>query len=469
MNAVSVAAWQGLQNRRHLGWWLLFGGSLVVLGLLGIAALLNGRAAWGAAIVMALLVVVGGWMSLVASLLWQNHPTLARLVPGHVQQLRQTATVVWLALALAVLVLSAWITGSPLRMGLPLATVLLVLAWTLRWPPLWALVWIPGVVWPLLKGWPPLAALGAVVHGAATGQPWLTAGLGLVLGCWCLQRLFQVGGAAHDRYHRQMRNWRKSISDVGGRRGVQWRPGSVFERLQRPGRRAYAQAFEQALARPDPGVGRVLLALGPPAQARVQAVSVLGLVVVLGVLIVGLLVAQSQGWIPPTAELSGAGNVSFGALAFCLGLVSQIRAGLVQTRAEQGLLALAPGGLHGPVCRRRMAARLMLQYQALCGLAFGALALLLSAASLRGMADAQVWGFWSIAALSGLALWGDWSRWQPVSGFNAVFSFPILAAMVLLAALHMGWLGLGAWLLVAGAAGLAAGLWRWRVVTRRPG
>jgi hypothetical protein len=94
-------------------------------------------------------IVLVGWAMLVGNLLQQNHPTFARLVPGHVGRLRSALLAAWAALVLCAAAGPGFLLDAPAAWACAAAAGLALFAAMLRWPLLWlSLGVVPFVGWP---------------------------------------------------------------------------------------------------------------------------------------------------------------------------------------------------------------------------------------------------------------------------------------------------------------------------------
>lgn len=468
--AALTAIWQGPgQAAWHDGIHLRRGRDGTAGLLAGAAVLLLIHLAWGrglalmAGLVFLIVVSSTAWVQLCTSLLMQNQVALARLVPGHVQRLRVTLLLGWVLLAGVGLVLSwAWL-GSTWRIGLAWALWLLVLAWGTRVPLLWAVAWIPLALWPWAPSEGTLVLAWQAVHQGAAARPLASGGLLLLAGAALLAPLLQNGGAGHARWHGKWTAQRASARASSGAAVLHGHPGAhdagglaarLAQQWRRPARWAMDRAHQRALAAPADVLPRLLLALGPGAQAGVQAMTVLVYAAVYVVLAGLFRAAIALGWLPPAESMPGLGNASFAALAFSLSLLQQTQVAVARTAAERALLSLAPGHRAQPGLPRRLVLRLLLQYQGLCAISFIVVALAMPGTAVLS----QALVFWTVAALSGLAL--CWQvpadaagKGRPPSASPQVFVLPMLLAALLMLAMALGAVSLPAWLAVA--AGMA--------------
>jgi hypothetical protein len=479
------AAWHdGDRPRRGLHMLVWSAAFLAGAGLCG--------AVWGprlgALMAQLLLLVMSSvaWTKCLGSLMQQNQPALARLVPGHVSRLRAALWLLWSALACVGLLLSWYSWGTPLRTGPLWALWLLVLAWGMRHPLLWTVVWIPSVLWPWMPSGGLLTWAWQVSADAGHRHPLFSMAVVLLLGAALLAPLLQSGNAGHVRWYAR---WsarraaqRASLGLDPGSAGAEALyvqpgpqvPAGLASRLKvqlgRPARWAMAQARRRALAPPTRVLPRLQLALGPAAQFQVQAVGMLGFASIFVVLAVLFRITIALDWLPSAERLSGIGNASFAALGFSLAVLQQIRAAVARTAAERALVSLAPGHRGQPDLPRRLAGRLLLQYQGLCAFAFLVVALVLPGTSVYAPALL----FWTVAALSGLGL--CWSLHDAATSTRRAglalqqgFVLPMLLAGLLALALALGAVSLSTWLAVAAGMAMVAGARGWWLLARQPG
>jgi hypothetical protein len=420
--------------------------------------------------VMALAVVLCAWVMLAYSVQQQNHPKLARLLPGHVAGLRRTLTVAWAALVfLAAAISWAW-PGNPWVLALPAAWGLWFLAASARWPLLWAVVWVPGSGTAWLMQWP---AWRAAVQPFL--EAWQSAGAvaplaGVLLAGWALRWTVAEGGAAHERQYQRAAGWRQATRGLGRLPVMAAQDHSLTARIHGWTRRGFLALHARWLNRASPAgqpqpFGHVALVLGPQAHLAGQWVGVLIFWTVLAVVTVLL---HSHG-VPlrGPGPAQGLGNVCIGAMAYLASVLQQTRQALLQTRGEQALALLCPGTPHGGVLNQALARHLLLQYLGLWGLLFGPLTLLLW---LLTDAHSQALAFAGISLALGVVVFSSHlGRQRQAQGLRVVglYMVPMALAGGLAALMHWGWLAPAAFaagLLVACAAWLA---WRWPRLARQ--
>jgi hypothetical protein len=456
--SMAQAAWQ---QRRHAGSmrWVVATALLllalpIVLGLLVAPA--QGRAA---AVACWTVAVVGPWMTLALGLMRQNHPHLARLVPGHLARMRALLSTSWVAASL--LVSAAWVLGPGTQAALAtacVATALFAVALALRWPLLWA-VWgalgfVAGSAAVWAGGHPKLHHAVQEMASLVQHHALPLALAMLALGAFALPRLLHDGGARHEAAYRARERWLRSLWErsqfdcwgSGMPRGLQALLRAPYQaRLARHAGRAGGDVMSRAM-----------LLLGPSVHWTGGLGQVLFVATVVGLPII---LFFHLFHLRPVSE----GTVLGLAIAFtqiALGTVHQLRVTLHQTRHEQALLALLPGMPRGSAFNRRLGRALALH----AGAALLANALLLALLA-RGLhANGASTLAMPLGALPWLVLlWRDWSRSAKPSPSAAV-ALSVGGALGGLALLGLQGMGATLPMLLAIATGatLAAGVWRWR-------
>ena len=201
----------------------------------------------------AVLVLASVWMTVVGSLLEQNHPHAARFVPGHLRQLREIALGSWALVTLACAAL-LWLSLARLPsfpvLLLIVAATLAFAAWAVRDWVLWlVLCFAPmlffgsGLDRRLAPLWPELKALWI-------GQPWLVLALCLLALGASITALFGTGDAAHRAsYAARARMRRAGREGLGGKRSGLAAFGRPGEWLDRPFERVASVWLRHVLAR----------------------------------------------------------------------------------------------------------------------------------------------------------------------------------------------------------------------------
>ena len=468
---IARAAWQ--QSRHQLSarlWWsiaILCGAGLGTLVWFGARTALI----FGVACAIGLLLLAWCWMLLVNSLLVQNQPHAARLVPHHVRQLRRVFMAGWavfagVALLSCMPLLSAGSArglAAVLLTGATAAMLLLCLAWLNRWPISWGFVWVIPVLAGRWMSDP--SAKATVVAGVEilTARPlWSAACLaaGLLLAAWLsAQVLLQSGGAAHARQHRRREAWRQTLQP--GRIGALQASGGL---LQRAMAWPHGWWLARTLARPaGPLFARAMLGLGPAAHWAGQ---VSGALLLAGIGGLAALTLWAVGAWPSIAHsgfsANHLGGATIGVMILAINPVLQAHAALYNSRREQALLMLLPGMPQGTALNQAVARRQMLHF--IVAWAVGAA---VSLALTWGTRDASVMAVsYLLASLPmGTLMWRDWSRVPAPTASSTVGLIFIPMALVGGATwAAQVWLGVPPWacVLFFVALAIAAAVWRWQ-------
>lgn len=454
---ILLALWQ--QARNQQSWWMfaLLGLLFVVPGL--VAAWNGGLALWlkvsAAELCLAALIF---WMIQFSNLWQQNHPSFARLVPGHLRALRQVLLGLWLALILFLTALLGSEFGQPLAWAIGAAVLLVVTATLLRWPWLWLQSWLLGMVLVWLRPvglWQALIDTGLQAYQQA---PLLFFIGTLTLLAWPLSRLLQAGGPAHRRGYESAKRMRMAMQmratgraaplAHGGRIGIAlWR---FFNEPQ--------LLWRQYLIRCASPTERSVLARAEMALSGHWSGQLAGLVFFGALALVALNLIQTFTGVKIAEMLKHGGmGMSIGLVSMALGPALGLRAALHASRREQALLMLLPGMPQGAALNHRLARRQLVQF----GLSWVGVVLLV-----LWVFDAPSYGLGFMAAglPVGLLALRDWSRQrQPTVQAVVIGMFGWMLAGAGLMALER-WLGISTWwsgallLLLT----LALGCWRWR-------
>ena len=464
---VGRAAWQGLRNQTHsLLWALALALILLVPG--GLWMTLGEQFGKGALASIAAMVLIGIYVAVIQSLLRQNHPHLARLVPDHVHALQRSALLIWLVGAVLSAAISLWQFGNPLSASLPVLLLMLTTAWALRHPLLWAFMWVPFPFIGWLSKIPALSQAWQALWVQAQTHPWLALMLLLAAGGMLLIQLFGHGDEAHQRRFRRQQTWRaaaKAQKPVT----LNWPAGSFFDRLQRLARLGYTEALRRASASPARGPvrhSRALLVLGPQSHWATHLAQ-LALMICIFALIALFAQVFEVRHSSTGHEVGSYTGFIFGTVAYVMSVVQGMRVALYNTRHEQALLSLVPGMARGRVLNRAIAARLMLQFLLLWSLVSLVQFLLVGSALLthRQLLSA------AMASLPmGVWLWSDWSRAKALQGgqLAMLYLLPALLSILLLALLSAGWIEMLPLTLLELALLAPVALWRWRLALGAP-
>lgn len=412
--------------------------------------------------------IVAGWALFVGNVMRQNQPTLARLVPHHVSQLRRALLAGWAAVSLASALLPGLVFGAPLAWACAVAASLLLLAAALRWP----LLWLGGIAAPFVVGWL-THRLGPgrfeeSIQAQWAGHRQAIACVLAAAGIAVLVAMVRGGGRQHtvadQRLRKPILEQPVGTAPVSSRWG--WIAGLVMHG------RPYGWWMGRLLARRDsPVMARLLVGLGPATHWTTRVfqdfwylVVSLVLCTVASLLIGGDILAYVLPWL--------AFSVVTGICTPALQAVTQLK----QTRREQALLVLLPGVPRGGRLNRWLAWEMSATYvvSACCAIAL--------AWALDAVADAIRPGI-SVTATGGMTFgvaavllpqvaW-QWRRWARLYGTAGSVSLaptivPVLmgiGVMVLHAATGVGYVSVGVALAIASTAYCA---WRWVRMGREP-
>jgi hypothetical protein len=468
-NQLLLAFWR--QRDRDASWGHRL---LVALALIGLATSLYFSRGWWPAVLAgsAVLALASLWMSVISSLLMQNHPHVARFVPGHLRRLREAALAAWLLLSgSGALLLWAFLPRMP---SLP-ATVLLAAgtlafaAWAIRHWQLW-----------LVVSFGPPVFLGSGLHrslaplAAAAGELWAAQPLSLLtLGLMALgvsvTRLFGGGDEAHRAaYISRARMQRAARDGMAGRREGLAAFGRPGEWLNRPFRHATAAWLRHVLAtaRPDTRstLQRVEIVLHGQQHWLRQLIAAL-----IGVGVATLCFTVAFTVFGPGLQ----NNWRHGAYGMAIGLSSMgfnpafsLPGMLWHSRHEQALLKLLPGMPQG-AAQNRAVAGLQLR-QTLIAWAVTTLLLALFAWVADDPALMSL-AFGALPLSVGCVLRAPARMTAPGASSTAmpVFAFILMGWGLYILHQHAH-VPLAAMAGVSVALAAVIGAWRWRMVMRAP-
>lgn len=464
---IALAPWRQRLNE-HPWWPFVLITAMAFAPALGIALLhtpaLGGLVAMGSVLVL----LQGLWMLQFGGLQHQNHPVAARLVPGHLQRLREHLVATFLGLAALSGLLGGLAFGHGLAIALGAAGLMVLTALFMRWPLLWvttAALPVPVAWMARSPGWQAVKAQGVALFEQ---QPMLvTALVALILpALTCLH--LQNGDAGHLRSYVRGQRLRatmraamlgQSTTRHQGRLG-QWL-GYLFTA---PFRAWMARLIAEARVTPRSVLARAELTFG----ASTHWTSHLGGALLFGAIIVLTWFIATVVYGVDVAVLRERGGVgmAIGAMSAAINPVLALRAALHGSRREQALLMLVPGMPRGAALNRALALRQARQF-----LFSWAGALLLIAPLTLGTSafrPAIAFAFGCLPA--GLLLWRDWAR-TPAPTANGQF-WPAALVMVggglLAASVH--WLRLPLWsvALAVPAVTVTIGWPRWRRLSALP-
>lgn len=164
----------------------------------------------------AALALMSLWMAVIGSLMQQNHPHVARFVPGHLRRTLTAALAAWAGVSLASAIL-LWLFMPMLPsfalLLLGAAALLAFMGWAMREWQLWLVVSIGPVLFFGAGFDRKLAPLGAALRELWLGQP-LTALAGSLLALgWLVTRLFGHGDTAHRATYARTERMRRAAQD----------------------------------------------------------------------------------------------------------------------------------------------------------------------------------------------------------------------------------------------------------------
>jgi hypothetical protein len=438
---VLLAPWQQRRNEGAVWPFLTFIGVLSASALVGavVAPVPALRVfAWSVLSIP----LFGGWVWLVLSLMQQNHPTAARLVPGQLRTLRRVLFGAWLALtSLAALFGSAF--GHALAVAAGVGALLLLLMWIVRVPLLSLVLWIVPASSARWAHTPVAEAVLRRITAAWHRQPeeLLLAGL-LALLVAMLASVFLVlraGGARHaSAYLRRARQLAAVREGVAG--PSSWRGGSgMLNEWLGQGALGFYRRWLARVSTQRRGamLPRALLGLGPTTHWTGQ----LGQLVTFGGVAALVLFFLWQANAGADSIPVAAWGLAIGVLTFAANVALQARTAIHSTRREQALIMLLPGMPRGRALNQGLARRLSMQF--IIGWAIGVLACVL----LLPLGEHIDWfAIYAAACLPlGALVWTDWSRVKAPTAMSAVVPLMVVMPLVLVAIALQAWMNVPAW------------------------
>ncbi|CAN5192441.1 hypothetical protein BH11PSE10_BH11PSE10_15520 [soil metagenome] len=408
------------------------------------------------------------WLIELSSVQRQNHPNAARLVPGHVQRLRESVVAVYLVAALATAAALGLVFGHALAWGLAAGLMMLFVALMLKHPWLWALWWVVPAFAGKWTRTAPWQALRELALGAYETQPLALAAVGLLLLPWLASRFVHEGGAAHAEKFRRGEQRRRALQLA--------RMGQTNVRDQGRVAQFFGEAFlilyrrwmQHLIASARPTARSVMARAELACGVNAHWATHLGSMLVFAG-IAGLTWAVAHfGYGVQVRQFVNQGGYGMAigiTIAAVLPALS-VRSALYSTRREQALLMLLPGMPHGTALNQRLARRQMLHFV----LSWAAAALLLRLLLDESDAARAVHGYVACWLPAGLLLWRDWSRLPPPTSTNAAMTLLWIVLATGLSGAASWWLKWSPDLLfVAVALGtLALGAWRWQRLANFP-
>ena len=438
---VLLAPWQQRRNQGAVWPFLTFIGVLSVSALVGavVAPVLALRVfAWS----VLSMPLFGGWVWLVLSLMQQNHPNAARLVPRQLRTLRRVLFGAWLALA-SLAALLGWAFGHPWSVATGAALLLTLLTWIVRMPILGIFLWLVPASAAQWAHTPVAEAVIRALYAAWQGQPerLVLAGAVALLAAAGLTPFFVLrsGGSRHAQAYRR-RAWRLASIGSCGAGPTSWRAsgGVLGEWLRQGAVGVYRRRLAHVNTRRAGAVlPRALLGLGPPIHWTGQLGQLLTFGSAAALVVFFLWQANADTNSVPVA----AWGLSAGVLTFAVNLALQARAAIHGTRREQALMMLLPGMPRGRALNRALARRLSAQFIVSWALGVLACALMLPLGERFGW-----FAIYAAACLPlGALLWTDWSRVQAPTSISAVVPLLVTMPLALGAIAAQAWAGVPAW------------------------
>lgn len=450
-------------------WWLL----LPVAAITALASIKSASAAATAFCISTAILLQFAWWVGGSSLSAQNHPDLARLVPGHLRQLREVAVALFVVIAVADGLLMHAVFGRFLMFTLIAGAAIVGFAVTMRWPWAWFVVWIvPWLVGPLFPDAPLWREVKTLMRDWHEQQPLTQTALCMLAMAVVLWHLLQDGGASHRRSWRMTRQIREMFSMKGG-----YSPRPPETRLGR----LLVKPFTWGLPAWREHLLRTARPTAASVVARAEVATMRGahwssILSAAGVVFLMLLIAELAAliWVPESRVTRVLRNAlpgtSLGVMSALFGPMLGATTSLYRTRAEQSLLVLVPGMPRGAAMNRVMARRMLTQFLLVLGSGAATLVLMVMLIPGEWSDDMPVMGlFFAATALpGGLLLWADWSRLRQPGAAQAV-----VMTLAMMLAMGMGvaggrFFGLTPWHILAVTVPLTVvlGAWRWRAVRR---
>nr|WP_316641541.1 hypothetical protein [uncultured Roseateles sp.] len=342
-------------------------------------------------------------LALLISLVQQNHPHAARLVPGHLQHLRACAAILMLVLAPASGLLMGAALGQPLVWSLGAGVCLLLIGISVRWPEVWWWLWIvPSTAW-----WWSDAAAWRLLSGALrewhAEQPLSLAACALLVLPWLLSRIVLAGGTGHRRAQARAAQWRRkarstrwSLAEMPGSGGI----GAAFNWLYGLWHRcllAHARLQSRSV------LARAELVLYGNSHWSAHLGAVLLVMALVALLAVCVVAGTPATW--ELVRSKGVAGMTIGVMSGCFSPLLGLPAAIHQSRREQALLMLLPGMPRGAALNQALARRQMWHAVGALLMALLLLRLLLGSQALNNGALMV-----AVGLLLSVSLWADGSR-----------------------------------------------------------
>lgn len=337
---------------------------LALLLVVGSVVWLDGPKRWAIASAIGCLVLLGVWMVLASSLLEQNHPQVARFVPGHLRRLRQAALLGW-AVASLLPVVALWllleIPVPPALVLLASSCVVVFLLWSARNMWLWIV---------LALGWPLMPPLMPYMHPVWSGLVtlWQANDLGvlalaLLAQAVLVRQAFGNGDAKHQaRYAGLVRMRQLSRLAMEGKHSGFAAWGGAGEWIAKPFAHLTSAWLRHVTQHADAGqrsvMARAEIVLHGQQHWLKQLLAVgfvLGLLLTIFSVAAAMLPGGTNFW------LNGSTGIGIGILSAGFNPCFALPSTLWHSRREQALLRLLPGMPLGAALNRAVAWRQLRQ------------------------------------------------------------------------------------------------------------
>ena len=357
---VLLAAWR--QGERSARWGRLGFIALSVALLTAVVWLVPTRAKLPIATIVLSMLVLGIWGSVITSLLEQNHPILAKIVPGHVEALRHNALAAWLLVVL--------LSAGALRLGFPMlplpagallaALVAAYIAWALRNWAMWFVVWLGPTFLAVTGLGRQLQPLWQAGSERFADQPWVYTGLGLMAMGWGITQLFGEGDSAHAiAYARQARMRVITRLGMSGAKPTLAMYGRWGERVSAPIERAASAWLAHLIRHANPTqksvMARAEVVLHGSQHWLRQALNML--MVFAWIAVFFTIAVQATPMKLDRAWTGGALGIAVGLATMGFSPAIALGSALWASRREQALLLLLPGMPQGRALNRAVAWR----------------------------------------------------------------------------------------------------------------
>lgn len=319
-----------------------------------VAMVPHGRDKVAAITAMVWCVAMFGW--LVMSILRQNHPFAARLVPAHVQRLKHVLVGAWACTTLLMLGGLVFVTGfNPWALALAAGAGCCFVALGMRWWPIWIVLWAGPI---LLASSSLKSAWHSTMRSAIAAwqaQPELATLAGLLLSALLLPVMIGRGGHAHITWYQRQTQMRELMRTNGAGKGLE-QFGSLGAWVERPFSRVTNAWLQHLLRQATNQPANVMARLEIVMHGRhhwVRALLGIGLgLVALTAAIAMLGLFGREAFDGGAAWKGGAVGLSFGLVSILLAPLTAAISALWFTRREQALLALLPGVPQGRTLNR---------------------------------------------------------------------------------------------------------------------